>query len=140
MHLTPLLFSYVFSISSSLVNGATIFPPLDALKHVKRMRQKDGKLPSLSYIFANYAQGLSRFTAFLARYRPEYQHLVIGYLETQKAIKAVEYANAVAQDALPSSTTTTKMTQQPRPNSAAQLNQSFQEASSNAFQAFKLDH
>jgi PAS domain-containing protein len=81
------------------------------------------------------AQGLSRFTAFLARYKPEYQHLVIGYLETQKAIKAVEYANAVAQDALPKDTPITKLTQQPRPDSAAQLNKSFQEASSNAFLA-----
>jgi hypothetical protein len=80
-------------------------------------------------------QSLSRFTKFLARYKPEYQHLVVGYLETQKAIKAVEYANAVAKDALANNTAITETTEQPRPHSAAQLSRSFQEASSNAFQA-----
>ena len=33
---------------------------------------------------------IARFTAFLSRYKPDYQPLILRYLETQKAIKAVE--------------------------------------------------
>lgn len=39
---------------------------------------------------------LSRFTSFLNRYRPGATELVKRYIETQKVIKALEYANAVA--------------------------------------------
>ena len=42
-----------------------------------------------------------RFTAFLNRYRPHVAPVLIRYLETQKAIKAVEYANAVAAAVAP---------------------------------------
>ena len=38
----------------------------------------------------------ARFTGFLNRYRPHLAPLLIQYLETRKAISAVEYANAVA--------------------------------------------
>lgn len=37
-----------------------------------------------------------RFTAFLNRYKPQSAPFLIQYLETQKAIKAIEYANALA--------------------------------------------
>ena len=37
-----------------------------------------------------------RFTTFLNQYRPQAAPVLIRYLETQKAIKAVEYANAIA--------------------------------------------
>ena len=37
-----------------------------------------------------------RFTAFLNRYKPECAPLLVQYLEAQKAMKAVEYANALA--------------------------------------------
>lgn len=37
-----------------------------------------------------------RFTAFLNRYRPHSAPILVRYLETQKAMKAVEYANALA--------------------------------------------
>jgi hypothetical protein len=39
----------------------------------------------------------ARFTAFLNRYKPHTAPTLIRYLDTQKAIKAVEYANAVAE-------------------------------------------
>lgn len=42
-----------------------------------------------------------RFTAFLNRYNPHTAPILIRYLETQKAIKAVEYANAVAETVPP---------------------------------------
>lgn len=42
-----------------------------------------------------------RFTAFLKRYKPEYAPSLIQYLEAQKAMKAVEYANALAESMKP---------------------------------------
>ncbi|KAI4238985.1 MAG: hypothetical protein LQ352_007828, partial [Teloschistes flavicans] len=42
-----------------------------------------------------------RFTAFLNRYKPSSAPILIRYLEAQKAIKAVEYANALAESLKP---------------------------------------
>ena len=42
-----------------------------------------------------------RFTAFLNRYKPQYSPILVRYLEAQKAIKAVEYANALAESLKP---------------------------------------
>ena len=76
------------------------------------------------------SQLFTRFTTFLNRYRPSIAPILIRYLETQKAIKAVEYANAVAASVapLPSDTDSKKdMT-------AAHVNTSFQEMRQDAFQ------
>lgn len=42
-----------------------------------------------------------RFTAFLNRYRPHSAPILVRYLEAQKAMKAVEYANALAETMRP---------------------------------------
>ena len=42
-----------------------------------------------------------RFTAFLNRYRPNSAPILVRYLEAQKAMKAVEYANALADTIRP---------------------------------------
>ncbi len=42
-----------------------------------------------------------RFTTFINRYRPSSAPVLIRYLEAQKAIKAVEYANALAESIKP---------------------------------------
>ena len=42
-----------------------------------------------------------RFTAFLNRYKPACSPILVRYLEAQKAIKAVEYANALAENLKP---------------------------------------
>lgn len=42
-----------------------------------------------------------RFTAFLNRHRPHSAPVLVRYLEAQKAMKAVEYANALAQTIKP---------------------------------------
>ena len=42
-----------------------------------------------------------RFTAFLNRYKPNLAPVLVRYLEAQKAIKAVEYANALAESIKP---------------------------------------
>ncbi|ETN36446.1 uncharacterized protein HMPREF1541_08724 [Cyphellophora europaea CBS 101466] len=80
-------------------------------------------------------QSISRFTAFLNRYRPEYQPLILRFLETQKAIKAVEYANAVAEGATATKNSDIKAVQKSVPASAARLDSAFEEASATAFKA-----
>lgn len=45
----------------------------------------------------HHPQQLGRFTAFLSRFRPDDYPILTRYMETQKAVKAVEYANAVAE-------------------------------------------
>jgi len=52
----------------------------------------------------HYPPQLARFSAFLQKYLPQDQPLLSQYLETQKAIKAVEYANAVAEGLKPKDT------------------------------------
>lgn len=42
-----------------------------------------------------------RFTAFLNRYKPHSAPILVRYLEAQKALKAVEYANALAETIKP---------------------------------------
>lgn len=42
-----------------------------------------------------------RFTAFLNGYKPHYSSILMRYLEAQKAIKAIEYANALAESLKP---------------------------------------
>ncbi|KAL8785227.1 MAG: hypothetical protein Q9213_003496 [Squamulea squamosa] len=42
-----------------------------------------------------------RFTAFVNRYKPQAAPILLRYLEAQKAIKAVEYANALAESFKP---------------------------------------
>lgn len=43
----------------------------------------------------------TRFTAFLNRFKPQYSPILVQYLEAQKAIKAIEYANALAESLKP---------------------------------------
>lgn len=47
---------------------------------------------------------LTRFSAFLQRYSPHHYPLLTQYLETRKAIKAIEYANALADGLKPRET------------------------------------
>ena len=42
-----------------------------------------------------------KFTAFLNRYKPRFAPKLVQYLQTQKAMKAVEYANVVAETIQP---------------------------------------
>lgn len=57
----------------------------------------------LNFLLHNPSQ-LARFTAFLHKYRPDDHPLLEQYIETQKAIKAVEYANALAYGLKPRGT------------------------------------
>ncbi|CZR60120.1 uncharacterized protein PAC_10015 [Phialocephala subalpina] len=69
-------------------------------------------------------QLLARFSSFLSRYEPSIAPLVLQYIEAQKVIKAVSYANAVAK--------TLPTDEDSRPP-AAELSTSFRELSQHAF-------
>ena len=76
-----------------------------------------------------------RFTAFLARYRPNISPVLIRYLETQKAIKAIEYANAVAEGISP-------LPDDPSPksdHSAAQLDAVFAGKNKRAYEVLVIE-
>jgi PAS domain S-box-containing protein len=57
-----------------------------------------GLLYSEGYLdtLTNDPRLLANFTSFLAKYKPSVAPLVLRYLETQKVIKVINYANAVA--------------------------------------------
>ena len=76
-----------------------------------------------------------RFTAFLNLYKSHLAPVLIRYLETQKAIKAVEYANAIAETIpqLPSDRSSFI------PDSAASLDVRFESRSKRAFDSLVQD-
>lgn len=76
---------------------------------------------------------LARFSAFLQKYIPHHYPLLSQYLETQKAIKAIEYANALAEGLQPRDTglNTTLATR----HKAAILDADFESISSASFKA-----
>ena len=76
---------------------------------------------------------LTQFTSFLTRYRPQYHPTLLRYLETQKAIKAIEYANAVAEGVSAASNEEDNSTSPPQGYVAATLDQKFAESSEAAF-------
>ncbi|RVX73187.1 hypothetical protein B0A52_02314 [Exophiala mesophila] len=76
---------------------------------------------------------LARFTSFIIKYNPRFHPLVLRYLESQKAIAAVEYANAVAETLDPWSPNGENPDTTSRPSAAATLNKSFEESSTAAF-------
>ena len=80
-------------------------------------------------------QDIAKFTAFLIRFKPDYQPLILRYLETQKAIKAIEYANAVAEGATVAEDKTDEAVEKALPSVAATLDKSFEEASITSFEA-----
>ena len=78
---------------------------------------------------------IARFTAFLNKFKPDYQPLILRYLETQKAIKAIEYANAVAEGATVASEGEDNAVEKAVPSVAATLDKAFEEASTASFAA-----
>ncbi|KUJ11667.1 uncharacterized protein LY89DRAFT_654362, partial [Mollisia scopiformis] len=65
-------------------------------------------------------QLLARFSSFLSHYEPSIAPLVLQYVETQKVVKAISYANAVAKTL-------------PGNENAAELSKSFQDSAQHAF-------
>ena len=80
-------------------------------------------------------QSVAKFTAFLNKYQPEYQPLILRYLETQKAITAIAYANAVAEGANDDAEQQSQAIEGKLPGVAATLDKAFEEASNASFEA-----
>lgn len=80
-------------------------------------------------------QSVAKFTAFLNKYQPEYQPLILRYLETQKAITAIAYANAVAEGANDDADQHSSAVEAKLPGVAATLDKAFEEASNASFNA-----
>lgn len=81
-----------------------------------------------------HPQYLAQFTAFVGKYKPDYHATILRYLEIQKAIKAVEYANAVAQGIEYPTEGDHVEVLESRPSTAATLDNAFAEANSSSFQ------
>lgn len=81
-----------------------------------------------------HPQYLTQFTTFVGKYRPHYHAVILRYLETQKAIKAVEYANAIAESIEYPTGDEHGQTPESRPSTAATLESAFAEAHSSSFQ------
>ncbi|KAL9037880.1 MAG: hypothetical protein Q9214_005506 [Letrouitia sp. 1 TL-2023] len=71
-------------------------PPNKPLKFLDRLSDQLFSVEHLQILLRDPSLFM-RFTAFLNRYMPQTTPILARYLEAQKAIKAVEYANAVAE-------------------------------------------
>ena len=71
-------------------------PPNSKVKHIDTLSERLFSGEHLKVILKDPTFFL-RFTAFLNRYKPQSALVLVRYLEAQKAVKAVEYANALAE-------------------------------------------
>ena len=71
-------------------------PPNSKVKHIDTLSEQLLSGDHLRVILKDPSFFL-RFTAFLNRYKPKSAPVLVRYLEAQKALKAIEYANAVAE-------------------------------------------
>lgn len=76
-------------------------PPNIKVKHIDHLSEKLFSGDHLRVVLKD-PNFFLRFTAFLNRYQPRSAPILVRYLEAQKAMKAVEYANALAETMRPS--------------------------------------
>ena len=76
-------------------------PPSVSQSNVEALSERLFSSDHLKAILQDQSQA-SRFNTFLRHYRPQDEPLLARFLESQKATKAVEYANAVAHGMGPS--------------------------------------
>ena len=75
-------------------------PPNSRAKHVDTLSEQLFSGEHLHVILKDPSFFL-RFTAFLNRYKPHSAPVLVRYLEAQKALKAIEYANALSETMKP---------------------------------------
>jgi len=75
-------------------------PPSISLNNVESLAVRFFSADHLNVILRDQALS-QRFSRFLHRYKPQFEPLLKEYLETQKVISAVEYANAIADQIQP---------------------------------------
>jgi len=71
-------------------------PPANLLQNIEYLSERLFSTDHLKLILKDQAFS-SRFISFLKRYRPDSSHALQQYINVQKAITAVEYANALAE-------------------------------------------
>ncbi|TKA69048.1 hypothetical protein B0A55_08719 [Friedmanniomyces simplex] len=73
-------------------------PPAPSISHdnIEALSERFFSLDHLDLILRDHNLA-ARFTRFLNQYRPQHAQALTRYLETKKAIAAVEYANALAE-------------------------------------------
>lgn len=71
-------------------------PPFGALSHAEYLADRLFSHDHLNIILKDTAH-LQRFTNFLIKYQPQNLPTLVRYLDSQKAIKAIQYANALAK-------------------------------------------
>ena len=86
-------------------------------------------------VILNDSSLFPKLTAFLNQYKPRTLSVLTHYLETQKAIKAIEYANAIANNIHPLSADASSTI----PCSAALLDARFEARSGRAFESLMND-
>lgn len=70
-------------------------PPTDTDRRAEVVAERLFSVEHLNVILKDNAQ-LQRFTTFLMRYRAHCVPTLVRYLDSQKALRAIEYANALA--------------------------------------------
>lgn len=75
-------------------------PPNTKVKHIDTLSLQLFSGEHLNVILKD-PNFFLRFTAFLNRYKPQSAPVLVRYLEAQKAMKAIEYANALAETMRP---------------------------------------
>ncbi|KAK5134953.1 hypothetical protein LTR08_005904 [Meristemomyces frigidus] len=71
-------------------------PPSISLDNVESLAGRFFSVDHLDLILRDHTLA-SRFTRFLNQYRPQHTPTLVRYIETKKAMKAIEYANAIAE-------------------------------------------
>lgn len=71
-------------------------PPGNILENIEYLSERLFSADHIKYILRDPSFA-NRFISFLTKYRPESRHYVEQYTNVQKAISAVQYANAIAE-------------------------------------------
>jgi len=75
-------------------------PPSQPLSNIELLHERLFSADHLKVIIRDHTL-YSRFSSFLSKYRPHASQALARYVETQKAVAAVDYANAIAHNQLP---------------------------------------
>jgi len=75
-------------------------PPSQPLSNIELLHERLFSADHLKVIIRDHTL-YSRFSSFLTRYRPHASQALARYVETQKAVAAVDYANAIAHNQVP---------------------------------------
>jgi hypothetical protein len=75
-------------------------PPTQPLSNIELLAERLFSVDHLKLIIKDHTLH-SRFASFLSKYRPHASQALQRYLEAQKAVAAVEYANAIAEHLAP---------------------------------------